>query len=110
MKSSRGGHRASTHSLAQMFVIAFIAIGFIGSAVVPAVLQERADISHTIEITVVPGDTLWSIARDITPSDRSTAETVRMLRVLNELDTSSLLAGSSILVPGQETTLLVVQR
>lgn len=49
-------------------------------------------------ITVMPGDTLWSIAEDIAP-DADPRDVVHALQTLNLLDGGVLLAGDELAIP-----------
>ena len=49
--------------------------------------------------TVASGETLWSIAAALTPAGDDVDATVAVIRDLNKLDGSQIVAGSQILIP-----------
>lgn len=51
------------------------------------------------EVRVMPGDTLWDIAADLTSSEDDVRSTMVELKRLNDLETSALRAGQVLLVP-----------
>ena len=52
----------------------------------------------TQEVTVLPGDTLWSIASS-TGTEGDLRDRIAEIRQLNELDSSGVMAGQHLLVP-----------
>lgn len=48
---------------------------------------------------VAQGETLWSIAQAITPSDRNVPDTVAVLKTMNVMDSSTLHIGDQLVVP-----------
>ncbi len=50
------------------------------------------------QTTVMPGDTLWAVARRIAPAN-DPREVVAQIRQLNDLSTSTLYAGQQLLLP-----------
>lgn len=57
---------------------------------------------RTATILVAPGDSLWSLAQSNPVPGLKEAETVELIRRLNGLSSSKLLAGSSIKVPRED--------
>ena len=53
-------------------------------------------------ITVQPGDTLWSLANASKPSNISTADMINYLIESNGLESASLVAGQSLMLPDTE--------
>lgn len=53
----------------------------------------------TVKVTVLPGDTLWSLAERYPIEGRSTAQTVDLLADINELDGPAIHAGVALSVP-----------
>ncbi len=51
------------------------------------------------EMRVMPGDTLWDIAAEVTSPEDDVRSTMLELKRLNELETSALRAGQILLVP-----------
>ena len=48
---------------------------------------------------VAQGETLWSIAQSITPSDRNVRDTVATLKSMNVMDSSMIRSGDQLIVP-----------
>jgi Tfp pilus assembly protein FimV len=48
---------------------------------------------------VQPGDTLWEIASEISDEDVDVRVVIAEIKRLNDLDTSSLRSGQSLLIP-----------
>lgn len=71
------------------------AAGWLGSSAGAAVVGSARP-SQTV--IVKPGDTLWSIARDLRP-EQSTWSTVRALREANGLDSALIHPGQELVVP-----------
>lgn len=55
----------------------------------------------TVSYTVKRGDTLWSYAQSITPKGKNVSKTVDMLMTLNNMHSTKLVAGQTIVVPEQ---------
>ena len=53
----------------------------------------------TVEYHVQSGDSLWSIAEDVTPADADIRAVVSTIRHLNELDEAVIHAGDVLEVP-----------
>jgi hypothetical protein len=64
-------------------------------------LSGRTTVSevHTRSVRVVPGETLWSIARSNPTPGLSTAESVRVLAEINGLEDATVVAGAVLQVP-----------
>lgn len=73
-------------------ILAFAAMGF-------TVLPHHHSSTPLTTISVVPGDTLWSIALDHPVDSLTTGETVNLIREVNDITTSTLQAGDEIQVP-----------
>jgi len=54
------------------------------------------------QVRVESGDTLWSLAEAHPAPGKSTAETVRLLVDLNDIDGSTVVAGTVLDVPGAQ--------
>lgn len=52
-----------------------------------------------MDVQIVSGDTLWSIAQNYMPSDMDTRKAVYELRQVNDISASELYAGMTIQVP-----------
>ena len=55
-------------------------------------------VSPLVQVTVQPGDTLWSVARQLS-AQQDPREVVAQLRRLNGLRTASLTVGQQLLLP-----------
>jgi LysM repeat protein len=53
----------------------------------------------TDDYRVRSGDTLWSIAEQVAPADADVRAVIAQIRSLNELDSSLIRPGQSLLVP-----------
>lgn len=60
------------------------------------------DSSQTEIVSVMGGESLWSIADSCKPEGVSTDSVVRWIRQRNGLDSSLILAGQSLVVPGRD--------
>lgn len=60
--------------------------------------SEAAPVARVEQTTVMPGDTLWSVARRIAP-DNDPREVVLQIRELNKLAGSDLQVGQQLLLP-----------
>jgi hypothetical protein len=63
--------------------------------------QATPEAQATETVVVLPGDTLWSIASDVSDAqgDRDVRDTVDDLVALNDLDSKALSAGQRLEVP-----------
>lgn len=81
--------------LAAGLLLAAFSLGRVDSqAAVPGERGAEATLTQTV---VMPGDTLWSIARDLAP-DNDPREVVAAIRELNDLS-GGLVAGQQLLLP-----------
>ena len=84
------------------FLLSLVAVcGVVGcaTAVAQAEPRQEASSSQFIRRQARPGDTLWSMAQEVTPRGGNVGETVNRIRRLNHLDTSELQVGQVIRVP-----------
>lgn len=72
-------------------VIAYIMVS-------PSIAQSSTPVQVEMH-HVMPGDTLWSYAEQITPQGEDVSLAVQRLKHINHLDTSVLYPGQEILVP-----------
>lgn len=82
-------------ALLVLFVLAAFSLGRVSGSV--AVAGDTAPPAHE-EVVVQPGDTLWSLAREVAPG-RDPRPVVDALRRLNELEGAGLTAGQRLLLP-----------
>lgn len=64
-----------------------------------AAADGAAQAVHIDSYTVSFGDTLWAIARTITPANGDVRETVMEIQKLNVMESSALRAGEQLLLP-----------
>jgi LysM repeat protein len=57
------------------------------------------DIDKVKQVSVQPGDTLWSIAQEHKPAGKSTRQYVADIRAINDVDPGHLYPGMTIEVP-----------
>jgi hypothetical protein len=74
------------------------AFGILGVAQPPAFALGQHETAAFERVTVRPGETLWAIAQRATPG-ADPRETVTRIQSLNDLDSSTVAAGSLLLVP-----------
>lgn len=79
----------------------------IGLAVLALALCAYAGAAHratpvvgeTVTVRISKADTLWEIAQDHPVQGLSTQETVRLIRALNNMESSIIVAGETLQVP-----------
>lgn len=54
---------------------------------------------EVIEIKVISGDSLWSIAKEYTPDNIDIRETIYIVKKINGLETSVIYPGQSLKIP-----------
>ena len=102
--------RRSAHSRARRVGALEISVILLVGAVLALTLvwqisaRDVRAVEDTAVISVAPSDTLWEIARAYPVDGLNTAETVRVIVAINEMDDSSLVAGQSLLVPASATS------
>jgi Tfp pilus assembly protein FimV len=84
---------------------AIIALGFaiLSGGAALASGDAGADAGQFATVTVVPGDTLWSIASDIAP-DVDPRDVINDIARLNALDSAELSVGASLAIPARYAT------
>jgi LysM repeat protein len=83
------------------------------AAFIPAVSSHAATTATTaptISVKVASQDTLWDIAKAHPIKGQTTAETVRVIKSLNDMSGSMISAGEVIRVPAPATALTAVAR
>lgn len=71
-------------------------LGFIGGRAEAASVPSPPE---TVTVVVMPGDTLWSLAREVTQSREDIRDVVLEIKWLNGLGSSALRAGEVIKLP-----------
>jgi LysM repeat protein len=80
--------------------VCVLAVVVVAMLLVGAMTPDKA--SEYISYTVQPGDTLWSISKEITPQSRDLRYTVRDIEDKNGIENSVIRVGQNILVPVYE--------
>lgn len=62
------------------------------------------------EYYVVRGDTIWSIAKRVTPANVDIRKTVDIIHKVNKIDGSVIYEGATVFVPHYENSLLTLER
>ena len=75
-------------------LIALVSVLFIASQKVAHASSETVIVS----VTVNPGETLWDIATQVNPA-QDPRDTIEEIKALNELSSSDIDAGTSLMVP-----------
>jgi hypothetical protein len=84
--------------LAVTLALVAVSTGLLGLAQPQAFALGRGDGATTQRITVRPGETLWAIAGRVAP-DADPRSTIARLESLNHLTSSTVPAGSVLLLP-----------
>jgi LysM repeat protein len=81
-------------------IVALVVISiFVSAAAHDLAFGDALASAEREEITVVSGDSLWDIAEEHPVDGLDTVETVDLIRRWNDLDSSMLTPGSTLLVP-----------
>ena len=98
-RETRRTQLARTHALSRtervllvLLAIALVACALASRGIAPADVP-------TTHVRVAPGDTLWSIAAQNAAPGLTTAQTADLIAKLNDLESSTLVAGAEIDVP-----------
>lgn len=75
-------------------IVVVVVLLFLSSAV-----QATGRISDTDDYRVKPGDTLWGIAREFGPANVDIRQTVAVIKKLNGITGSEIMAGQVIEIP-----------
>lgn len=97
----RAARQASVRMLFASIIIAFAILTFSVLADGMVNLSRSRAFSHmqTGEVTVLSGDSLWSIAEEHPVQNRSTQEVVNWISEQNDLSSATLFAGQRLIVP-----------
>ncbi|WEV41575.1 LysM peptidoglycan-binding domain-containing protein [Bifidobacterium sp. ESL0682] len=98
VRSAAKRRQIAFHRFIVVMVMAVV-VFFGWQVVAPHVANSAQSDVNVVSYTVRPGDTLWSYARKITPSNKNVGDTVNQLMDLNQLDSAQLQPGQKIVVP-----------
>jgi LysM repeat protein len=98
-RSRSGSIRFKTVRFLPLIIIAVIA--FAGGAMVDTYSNQAAvnEQVNSVSVTVMPGDTLWSIAKNYAPEGTDIRNYIYKVKKLNGLAGSSLSVGQTIVLP-----------
>jgi Tfp pilus assembly protein FimV len=82
-----------------VLVLALLTLGGLSAGRQALSAATGNDRPATVQVTVRPGDTLWSIADRITPKGQDVRITVAQIRALNGLRDGTVRAGSRLRLP-----------
>ena len=88
--------------LAALPVVVALAIAVVGGGAALASNESGASAGAFTEITVMSGETLWSIAEDVAPGS-DPRDVVAEITRLNALENGSVTAGQRIAIPAEYT-------
>lgn len=95
LRLTRRGRLAVTLLVA----MAALLVGLLGARTALAATSGSTVGSTAVEqVTVLPGDTLWSIAQEVGASG-DVRDRIAQIRSLNDLETSSLAVGQQLIIP-----------
>ena len=93
------GRGAGRLSAIEIAVVALAAVTLVTCALISTGRQGSVPSVESITVRVSESDTLWEIARNHPVSGLSTAQTVALIRDLNQMSTSAIAAGETLRVP-----------
>lgn len=96
------GRRVLTF-LAALPVVIAVAIAIISGGSALATNEQAAPTGSFVEITVMPGESLWSIAESVAPN-ADPRDVVAAITRLNVLEGGGLSAGQRIAIPAEYAT------
>lgn len=93
-------HLTARGRLLMLLGMALLMLGAfaIGRSASSQATEATAAVPALTQVTVAPGDTLWSVARGVAPQ-RDPREIVAQIRRLNHLPSASLRVGQQLLLP-----------
>jgi len=93
-------HMVNTPAVRVRRWVAAMVLAGIAFAVAPqAFAQDPGAPAATNTYVVAQGETLWSIAQSITPSDRDVRDTVATMQTMNVMESSAIREGDQLVVP-----------
>ena len=109
-----GGHRQHTRErMRGLTTLEIVALALILAALVSGVLATRAHpltATSSQRVSVVRGDTLWSIARAHPIPGQTTAQTADAIARLSSLHSSEVQVGDARLVPAAQDSIALAAR
>jgi hypothetical protein len=93
LRITRRGRLAITLAL----TVVLAALGFAGGS--EALARGKAQPVPVRAVTVLPGDTLWSVADQVTPPGEDVRDVIAEIADLNGLESSAVYAGQQLTVP-----------
>lgn len=99
IRPSMHGRTARRLSVVELAIVALAAVVLVACALISTGRQGSVPSVESVTVRVSPSDTLWGIAKDHPVSGLSTAQTVALIRDLNEMSTSAIIAGETLRVP-----------
>lgn len=110
-RKGRGSHRDHREhnglSVIEILLLVLLATA-LSFAVYRAVSPRAHAYSTTTTIRVQPSQTLWQIASENRAPGATTAETVELIKDLNEMTDSSLRVGQTVAVPAATSAMTAV--
>lgn len=86
--------------LAALPVVIALAVAIVGGGAALASSETGASVGAFAEITVMSGETLWSIAEDVAPG-ADPRDVIAEITRLNALENGSVAAGQRIAIPAE---------
>lgn len=91
--------RRSGLSGIEVAVLALATIALVMCAALSLGRTAAPMVDATVTVKIAPSDTLWDLARTHPVSGLTTAQTVAVIRDLNQMSTSAIVAGETLKVP-----------
>jgi hypothetical protein len=95
------GRRGGRLSLAELLILAVALVVLLAAAVLPSIRGAVETPTQTQTVAVRTSQSLWDLARTYPQEGKSTAQTVEVIRQLNNLEQSALMPGQLLQVPAQ---------
>ncbi|MCE5202973.1 MAG: LysM peptidoglycan-binding domain-containing protein [Coriobacteriales bacterium] len=90
---------ASGLSTVEMVSVALVVVALLIVGAVQVSQRSVPVVADTVTVLVEPADTLWGLARSHPVQGLSTAGTVDLIKQMNGLDTSAIIAGQALELP-----------
>ncbi|MGB4592954.1 MAG: LysM peptidoglycan-binding domain-containing protein [Coriobacteriia bacterium] len=95
--------RSSRLSGIEMAALALATITLMVCAAFSVRPSATPEVDSTITVKIAPSDTLWDLARAYPVDGLTTAQTVAVIRDLNDMSTSAIVAGETLEVPASSS-------